>query len=95
MAAAMAGAKAKKKKWNKGKMHEKMNAKILFDDESWQRLETEVPKVSEICISCFCCLVVLVLFIRGELISHVTVVLLSLSIDEIDYSLRPCGETEN
>jgi ribosomal protein S25 len=46
MAAAMAGAKAKKKKWNKGKMHEKMNAKILFDDESWQRLENEVPKVS-------------------------------------------------
>ena len=42
----MAGARAKRKKWNKGKMHEKMNVKVLFDDESWQRLQTEVPKVS-------------------------------------------------
>lgn len=41
----MAGAKAKKKKWNKGKMQEKLNAKVLFDDEGWQRLHAEVPKV--------------------------------------------------
>ena len=41
----MAGARAKRKKWNKGKMHEKMNAKVLFDEDGWQRLQTEVPKV--------------------------------------------------
>ena len=45
MAAAMAGAKAKRKKWNKGKMHEKINAKVLFDEEGWNRLQAEVPKV--------------------------------------------------
>jgi len=26
-------------------MHEKMNAKVLFDDDGWQRLQTEVPKM--------------------------------------------------
>lgn len=45
MAAAMAGARAKRKKWNKGKMHEKLNSKVLFDEEGWARLQAEVPKV--------------------------------------------------
>jgi len=45
MAAALAGGKAKKKKWNKGKMREKMNSKILFDEDGWARLNAEVPKM--------------------------------------------------
>ena len=46
MQAALAGGKAKKKKWNKGKMREKINAKVLFDEDGWNRLQAEVPKVS-------------------------------------------------
>ena len=45
MQAALAGGKAKKKKWNKGKMREKINAKVLFDEDGWNRLQAEVPKV--------------------------------------------------
>jgi hypothetical protein len=26
-------------------MREKVNAKVLFDEETWQRFNTEVPKV--------------------------------------------------
>jgi len=33
------------KKWNKGKMREKMNGKVLFDEDGWNRLLAEVPKV--------------------------------------------------
>lgn len=33
-------------KWNKGKMREKLNAKILFDEDTLTRFNTEVPKVS-------------------------------------------------
>ena len=47
MQAALAGGKAKKKKWNKGKMREKINAKVLFDEDGWNRLQAEVPKVSQ------------------------------------------------
>lgn len=46
MQAALAGGKAKKKKWNKGKMREKINAKVLFDEDGWNRLQAEVPKVN-------------------------------------------------
>lgn len=35
MAAALAGAKAKKKKWSKGKSREKLNSKVLFDEDGW------------------------------------------------------------
>ena len=45
MQAALAGGKAKKKKWNKGKMREKINAKVLFDEDGWNRLQAEVPKM--------------------------------------------------
>eukprot|EP01041_Mallomonas_annulata_P004265 gene4265-8488_t len=45
LAAALAGGKSKKKKWNKGKMREKMNAKVLFDEDGWNRLLAEVPKM--------------------------------------------------
>ena len=45
MAAALAGSRQKKKKWNKGKMREKINAKVLFDEDGWLRLQAEVPKV--------------------------------------------------
>lgn len=47
MQAALAGGKAKKKKWNKGKMREKINAKVLFDEDGWNRLQAEVPKVHQ------------------------------------------------
>mmetsp|Transcript_21481 Transcript_21481/g.29541 ORF Transcript_21481/g.29541 Transcript_21481/m.29541 type:complete len:109 (-) Transcript_21481:102-428(-) len=45
LAAALAGGKAKKKKWNKGKLREKMNSKVLFDEDGWLRLQAEVPKM--------------------------------------------------
>mmetsp|Transcript_7529 Transcript_7529/g.12653 ORF Transcript_7529/g.12653 Transcript_7529/m.12653 type:complete len:110 (+) Transcript_7529:22-351(+) len=45
LAAALAGGKSKKKKWNKGKMREKLNAKILFDEDTLTRFNTEVPKM--------------------------------------------------
>ena len=51
MAAALAGSRQKKKKWNKGKMREKINAKVLFDEDGWLRLQAEVPKV---CYLSFC-----------------------------------------
>mmetsp|Transcript_96596 Transcript_96596/g.273082 ORF Transcript_96596/g.273082 Transcript_96596/m.273082 type:complete len:108 (-) Transcript_96596:77-400(-) len=45
LAAALAGAKSKKKKWSKGKMREKLNSKVLFDEDGWLRLQAEVPKM--------------------------------------------------
>lgn len=46
MAAAMAGGRGKgKKKWSKGKSREKVSNKVLFDQESYDRLLTECPKV--------------------------------------------------
>mmetsp|Transcript_18035 Transcript_18035/g.12978 ORF Transcript_18035/g.12978 Transcript_18035/m.12978 type:complete len:108 (+) Transcript_18035:2-325(+) len=45
LAAALAGARSKKKKWNKGKMREKINAKVLFDEDGWNRFNAEVPKM--------------------------------------------------
>jgi ribosomal protein S25 len=54
MQAALAGGKAKKKKWNKGKMREKINAKVLFDEDGWNRLQAEVPKVKNIVIVSQC-----------------------------------------
>ena len=45
LAAALAGSRQKKKKWNKGKMREKMNSKVLFDEDGWLRLQAEVPKM--------------------------------------------------
>jgi small subunit ribosomal protein S25e len=45
LAAALAGGRARKKKWNKGKTREKINAKVLFDEDTWTRFMTEVPKM--------------------------------------------------
>ena len=46
MAAAMAGGKGKgKKKWSKGKNREKTSNKVLFDQETYDRLLNEAPKM--------------------------------------------------
>eukprot|EP00619_Florenciella_sp_RCC1007_P009273 CAMPEP_0205906092 /NCGR_PEP_ID=MMETSP1325-20131115/1747_1 /ASSEMBLY_ACC=CAM_ASM_000708 /TAXON_ID=236786 /ORGANISM="Florenciella sp., Strain RCC1007" /LENGTH=110 /DNA_ID=CAMNT_0053272079 /DNA_START=38 /DNA_END=370 /DNA_ORIENTATION=- len=45
MAAAMAGGKGKKKKWSKGKVREKVANKVLFEEELYERLKNEVPKM--------------------------------------------------
>merc|ERR1711869_163154 len=41
--AAMAGGKNKKKKWSKGKARDKMNNKVLFDKETLEKFQKEVP----------------------------------------------------
>ncbi|KAL5712490.1 40S ribosomal protein S25 [Ranunculus cassubicifolius] len=38
------GGKQKKKKWNKGKQKEKVNNMVLFDQASYDKLHSEVPK---------------------------------------------------
>ncbi|KAL6005287.1 Small ribosomal subunit protein eS25w [Asimina triloba] len=38
------GGKQKKKKWSKGKQKEKVNNMVLFDQASYDKLLTEVPK---------------------------------------------------
>jgi len=45
MQAAMAGGKGKKKKWSKGKQRDKVASKIFFDDDLYERVIQEVPKV--------------------------------------------------
>merc|ERR1712032_94996 len=42
--AAAAGGKAKKKKWSKGKVKEKVNNLVLFDKATLDKLRAEVPK---------------------------------------------------
>jgi|EP00550_Attheya_septentrionalis_P001257 small subunit ribosomal protein S25e len=51
MAAAMAGGKGKKKKWSKGKARDKVDNKVLFTKEQWERLNSEVPKMKLITVS--------------------------------------------
>ena len=51
MAAAMAGGKGKKKKWSKGKSRDKVENKVLFSKEQWERFEAEVPKMKLITVS--------------------------------------------
>jgi small subunit ribosomal protein S25e len=51
MAAAMAGGKGKKKKWSKGKSRDKVENKVLFSKEQWERFESEVPKMKLITVS--------------------------------------------
>ena len=51
MAAAMAGGKSKKKKWNKGKSRDKVNNLVLFNKETYDRLNNEVPKMKLITVS--------------------------------------------
>jgi small subunit ribosomal protein S25e len=51
MAAAMAGAKGKKKKWSKGKARDKVDNKVLMSKEQYDRLYAEVPKMKLITVS--------------------------------------------
>jgi len=51
MAAAMAGGKGKKKKWSKGKQRDKVDNKVLFTKEQFDRLNSEVPKMKLITVS--------------------------------------------
>ena len=51
MAAAMAGGKGKKKKWSKGKNRDKVDNKVLFTKEQYDRLNSEVPKMKLITVS--------------------------------------------
>merc|ERR1711897_47455 len=49
--AAMAGGKAKKKEWSKGKVKEKVNNAVLFDKATYDKLLNEVPKYKMITVS--------------------------------------------
>jgi small subunit ribosomal protein S25e len=52
MAAAMAGSRGKgKKKWSKGKAREKTQNKVLYDQETYDRMLKEVPKMKLITAS--------------------------------------------
>ena len=51
MAAAMAGGKGKKKKWSKGKSRDKVDNKVLFTKEQYDRLYSEVPKMKLITLN--------------------------------------------
>ncbi|RRT39979.1 hypothetical protein B296_00055195 [Ensete ventricosum] len=42
------GGKQKKKKWSKGKQKEKVNNAILFDQASYDKMLSEVPKYKQI-----------------------------------------------
>ena len=46
MKAAMSGGKAKRKKWSKGKVREKIANLVQFDQKTYDRMMVEVPKVS-------------------------------------------------
>lgn len=47
----MAGGKGKKKKWSKGKTRDKVDNKVLFSKEQWERFNSEVPKMKLITVS--------------------------------------------
>ncbi|GMI43880.1 hypothetical protein TrCOL_g185 [Triparma columacea] len=51
MAAAMAGGKGKKKKWSKGKNREKVDNKVLFNKEAYDKLYAEIPKMKLITVA--------------------------------------------
>lgn len=51
IAAAMAGGKSKKKKWNKGKTRDKVDNKVLMSKEQFDRFNAEVPKMKLITVS--------------------------------------------
>ncbi|XP_078434922.1 small ribosomal subunit protein eS25w-like [Wolffia australiana] len=42
------GGKQKKKKWSKGKQKEKVNNAVLFDQATYDKMLTEVPKFKQI-----------------------------------------------
>jgi ribosomal protein S25 len=43
----MSGGKSKRKKWSKGKVREKLQNAVMFDQKQYDRMNAEVPKVSE------------------------------------------------
>jgi small subunit ribosomal protein S25e len=47
----MAGGKGKKKKWNKGKVREKLQNLVLFDEKTYERLKLEIPKMKLITVA--------------------------------------------
>jgi small subunit ribosomal protein S25e len=51
MQAAMAGGKGKKKKWSKGKARDKVDNKVMFSKEQFDRFHAEVPKMKLITVS--------------------------------------------
>ena len=52
--AAANSSKGKKKKWSKGKMKEKVNNLVLFDQPTYDKLLAEVPKYKMITTSILC-----------------------------------------
>ena len=46
MAAAMAGGKGRKKKWSKNKSRDKILNEVLFKETTYERMMSDVPKVS-------------------------------------------------
>lgn len=51
MKAALAGGKGKKKKWNKGKVREKLANAVMFDAKTYEKLVAEIPKIKLITVS--------------------------------------------
>ena len=49
-----AGGKAKKKKWSKGKTKEKAQNQVLFEQSTYDKLLSEVPKYKMITVSILC-----------------------------------------
>merc|ERR1719271_2383384 len=49
--AAAGGGKAKKKKWNSGKVKEKTNNAVYFDEATYEKLLSDVPKSRLITVS--------------------------------------------
>ena len=54
LAKAAAGGKAKKKKWSKGKTKEKAQNQVLFEQSTYDKLLSEVPKYKMITVSILC-----------------------------------------
>merc|ERR1712241_402635 len=44
MKAAMAGGRSKKKKWSKGKVKEKLQNAVMFDKNTYDKMNKEIPK---------------------------------------------------
>ena len=47
----MAGGKGKKKKWSKGKARDRVDNKVLFSKDIYEKFNTEVPKMKLITVS--------------------------------------------
>ena len=49
--AAQNASKGKKKKWSKGKVNDKLNLKVRFDKETYEKMNTEIVKSKMITVS--------------------------------------------